>query len=54
MSEYLRRAALLEEERCPGCYGLGKCNDAEPGDIYYNEWVCPACNGSGVTPKAAA
>ena len=38
----------LEEQRCPQCHGIGKCDDADFGDIFYNEWVCPACGGTGM------
>jgi len=34
-------------ESCTTCYGSGKLNDAEAGDIFYDEWDCPDCNGRG-------
>lgn len=37
----------LIETRCDTCAGAGTCDDAEPGDIMYNEWVCKSCKGSG-------
>lgn len=40
----------LEETKCPDCYGYGKKNDAGPGDISYNEWVCSRCQGTGLNP----
>lgn len=32
---------------CKTCHGSGKCDDAEPGDIGFNEWQCPDCDGNG-------
>lgn len=37
----------LEKRKCATCHGSGKLDDMEPGDISYNEWVCPDCNGTG-------
>lgn len=37
----------VEDMKCPVCYGGGSCNDAEPGDMSFNEWTCTACNGTG-------
>ena len=33
--------------KCKKCGGTGKCDDAEPGDISFNEWDCEKCNGKG-------
>ncbi len=43
------RDAMLAElaPTCGNCAGIGKLDDAEPGDIYFNEFVCPLCNGTG-------
>lgn len=30
---------------CKTCHGLGKLDDAEPGDISFREWPCPDCSG---------
>lgn len=38
---------LLEQVKCTTCKGHGVCDDAEPGDIMFNKWVCKSCNGSG-------
>lgn len=52
MSDYEELKKLLtkklDEVRCQTCQGRGKLNDAEPGDMYANEWECPDCNGSGI------
>lgn len=37
----------LEEMACPTCSGGGMCDDAECGDIGYNEWICKTCAGTG-------
>lgn len=31
---------------CPTCKGSGKLDDADFGDIAYNEWPCPDCASS--------
>lgn len=48
MSEYFNQLAQLQKSRCTTCGGTGECDDAEPGDIYYNKWVCGTCKGSGL------
>lgn len=40
----------LKAKRCEPCYGRGICDDAEPGDMSFREWVCPTCNGTGFKP----
>jgi hypothetical protein len=30
---------------CEACGGSGTLDDAEPGDIGFNRWDCPACGG---------
>ena len=44
---YTSLAKAVGDLKCPRCRGLGKCNDSEPGDIGYNEWICPDCGGNG-------
>ena len=48
MNKYQKAAEALDNKKCPVCDGLGKCNDADLGDIYYNEWTCKSCQGTGV------
>jgi len=48
MSEYQRLELQLRKARCEKCYGTGKIDDAGPGDMSYNEWDCPDCNGTGL------
>ena len=36
---------------CPRCHGIGKLDDAEPGDIYFRTWKCPDCNGFDVSAE---
>lgn len=48
MSEYDEEVAKLRARKCVPCDGSGQQNDAEAGDMYYNEWKCPACNGTGL------
>lgn len=54
MNEFHRLEEQLELSRCPTCRGLGKCDDADFGDIYYNEWTCPTCKGTGINPESTA
>jgi DnaJ-class molecular chaperone len=51
MNKYDEAKAKLEKQKCKTCQGLGKCDDAGPGDIGYNEWPCPACKGTGLTDE---
>ena len=37
--------------KCDKCGGLGKLNDADLGDISFNEWDCANCNGKGYVIK---
>jgi DnaJ-class molecular chaperone len=48
MNNYERAVKALNDKKCPVCRGLGKCDDADLGDIYYNEWTCKACAGTGI------
>lgn len=45
---YIQLKDTLEACKCEVCGGLGKCDDAEAGDIGYNEWECKPCLGSGL------
>lgn len=47
MSEFQRVLDELTDHVCSVCSGTGRVNDAEPGDIAYNEWDCNQCDGSG-------
>lgn len=47
VSDYERALEDLKKRRCVGCWGTGTQDDAELGDIYYNEWACPDCCGTG-------
>jgi len=47
MSKYTEERERLCAHRCSDCSGIGKCDDAEPGDIAYNEWECTSCSGTG-------
>lgn len=48
MNDYESRKAQLKKDKCKGCDGIGKCDDADFGDISCNEWECPECKGSGI------
>lgn len=37
-----------EPSVCTKCFGKGTLDDAGPGDIYYNTWECPSCEGTGL------
>ena len=53
MSAYHKILKQVEECRCENCGGLGTCDDAEPGDIYYNTWECTECKGSGLNAEVS-
>ena len=38
---------LLEAFPCKKCGATGYLDDAEPGDIYSNQWDCEDCKGKG-------
>ncbi len=38
----------LESLRCEECHGSGVVDDAAPGDISFNTYVCPVCKGKGM------
>jgi DnaJ-class molecular chaperone len=51
---FYEHMAALEKRRCLPCHGIGKRNDAEPGDIYFRTWVCVDCKGTGMRPVPEA
>lgn len=51
MSEFHKREEQLEQMKCTSCGGLGRQDDAAPGDIYVRDWECPVCKGRGIDPK---
>lgn len=53
MSRFQELKQELEECACIDCNGSGTHNDADAGDITYNEWTCTTCNGSGINPEMA-
>lgn len=32
---------------CPECDGTGMDDDADPGDIYFQDFACEYCQGEG-------
>lgn len=51
MNLFQAKMECLAEEMCKRCHGSGKIDDAEPGDIYFREYICPDCNGTGCKSK---
>lgn len=47
MSNYTDLTQQLKNMACPTCFGRGKVDDADIGDIFFNEWKCPDCKGTG-------
>ena len=45
---YLEYKDRLEKVKCSICSGTGKCDDADFGDIAFNERECPDCEGAGL------
>lgn len=46
-SSYQDLKDQINKLRCSHCHGLGYKDDAEPGDISYNQWCCNSCKGTG-------
>lgn len=42
-----RLSGARPEQKCGKCYGLGKLDDADLGDISYRTWDCDKCHGTG-------
>jgi DnaJ-class molecular chaperone len=51
-SEFMQDLDNMEDLRCRTCGGMGACNDAEPGDIFYKSWRCETCKGTGYATEA--
>ena len=47
MSPFQNTVKALTDAMCKICSGLGVCDDAEAGDMYYNHWPCIDCNATG-------
>lgn len=50
-TDYEKALKELKERKCQECHGSGKQNDADLGDISFNEWICTTCKGTGFNPK---
>ena len=50
ISDYFKKLKELEDSKCKTCGGIGRCDDADIGDICCNTWICPICKGTGITP----
>lgn len=51
MSTYHQILNRIQDCKCKECNGLGICNDSEPGDMFYNQWVCATCKGTGLNAE---
>jgi len=38
---------LVQQYACGKCHGSGQCDDADLGDITFNQWKCEDCKGTG-------
>lgn len=47
-SDYQKMMKSILSAKCSTCHGSGSCNDAEPGDMSFNEWTCTDCKGTGI------
>jgi DnaJ-class molecular chaperone len=52
-SDYQILLDNLKEKMCKVCAGRGAVMDADPGDIWFNEYVCMECTGTGLKTKGA-
>lgn len=50
-TDYEKALKELKDKKCRECHGSGKQNDADLGDIDFNEWTCPDCLGTGFNLK---
>lgn len=50
-SNYKELNKNLKKLKCIDCEGRGKQDDADLGDMYYNEWTCETCKGTGLKPN---
>ena len=48
MTKFQELLKKLESRRCKECHGSGECDDSDLGDISFNTWICPKCNGTGL------
>jgi len=46
-SLYNKEKNKLNSKKCLECMGLGYIDNADIGDISYDEWECPECVGTG-------
>lgn len=46
-SDFENALADLLSKKCDECGGMGTVDDADLGDIAFNTYVCPKCNGTG-------
>lgn len=46
---YHKLRKIVDESKCRNCGGLGEVDDAEPGDICCNTWICGECHGTGLS-----
>lgn len=50
---YPEAMVKLQGAMCGKCQGYGVVDDADLGDISYNQYVCPECKGSGFWKESA-
>lgn len=50
-STYKELKKKFKKLKCIDCEGSGKQDDADLGDMYYNEWTCETCKGTGLKPN---
>lgn len=44
---FMSQLAVLPPRVCGTCYGVGECNAADMGDLYFSSWECLDCKGTG-------
>jgi DnaJ-class molecular chaperone len=54
ISKFQKAVEDIRFKKCAKCDGIGEIDDADFGDIFFNTWECPDCNGTGFAKQSNA